>query len=177
MAFKGLEPGYPIHWGAGDRVRRPGLSSSLPLGESQASAEWVPIPRWPDQGACGICSLRSVCRAGIGDRFIAACGAFNPSSSSICRMSFFPGTVGRDEGVCRGWAVPGNIPEVPDWRNNISVPGDWAKAEPGCLSHPPFSQPPPVPYPVREGRALEEHSFPLFQQRNSGWMPSQGFPG
>lgn len=29
---------------------------------------------------------------------------------------------------------------------------------------------------MREGRGLEEHSFPLFQQRKAGWLPSLGFP-
>lgn len=41
----------------------------------------------------------------------------------------------------------------------------FVKLEPGYLSHPSFSQPPPTLYWVRESRGLEEHSFPLFQQK------------
>lgn len=74
LAFQGLEPGCPAHWGAGDGVRRPGPSSSLPLGVSHARTEWILSPRGQDQRVWGIFRLCSVCRVGLGGkgRFIAA---------------------------------------------------------------------------------------------------------
>lgn len=46
--------------------------------------------------------------------------------------------------------MPGNIPRSARLEEWHICSQDWALALPGCLSHPPFFQPPPAPYPVRE---------------------------
>ena len=48
--------------------------------------------------------------------------------------------------------MPGNIPRSARLEEQHICCRDWAQALPGCLSHPPFSQPPPMPYPVKEGQ-------------------------
>lgn len=96
--------------------------------------------------------------------------AFSLDSSSIFRMSF-PGTVGGGgEGALQrlgcAWEYSQKC-QVGEM-TYLHPESGLSKALPGCLSHPPFFQPLPTPYPVREGRGLKEHSFPLFQQRNAG---------